>query len=303
MGLDTMPLLQRRVMPELPEVETVLRGLSRKILHKRIQRVEVLHAKTARGQVQRLQRTLKGRHVKKISRRGKLLVFHLHPAGGNGFLVVHLKMTGQLIYADGKKVAGGGHPYPAVEKLPNAHTRVVIHFADGSKLYFNDQRIFGFVQVVDETGLKKVLANYGPEAVNLDWGDFRNAMKRRKTSLKAALLNQSLIAGLGNIYVDEVAHRAKVRPQRRVNSLTETELRRIFTAIPRVLREAIKHGGTTFSHFRDASGGKGNYVKKLRVHGRAGKRCKRLACRQAGALLKKTKVAQRGTVYCPQCQE
>lgn len=290
-------------MPELPEVETIRRGLAKRILHKKIRRVEIRHSKVVKNNPKEFARALEGNLFVKIDRRGKLLIVHLRSVQRGEkriFLLIHLKMTGQLIYRSGKTFVAGGHPWPPLEsELPHKHTHVIITFADGSKIFFNDLRKFGVLKIVDEATKDLILTAYGVEPLSrgFTWERFQKALGRRRTSLKAVLLNQALIAGLGNIYVDEAAFAARLRPARRVASLTKAELRRLFLVIPKVLREAIAYGGTTFNHFRDSDGEKGNYTDRLRVYGRAGKKC--LRC---GGILVKTVVAQRGTVYCPNCQ-
>lgn len=243
-------------------------------------------------------RILRGKSFTKIERRGKLLIFQV--SEGKYFMLVHLKMTGQLIYEDGKQRVVGGHPWPPLDEvLPNKYSHVIFHFMDGSTLYFNDLRQFGFVRLVDMQEKARVAAAYGVEPLSraFTWPAFRAALANRQTSLKAALLNQSLIAGLGNIYVDEACWRAKVKPHRRADSLTEAEFRRLYQAIPKILSQAIRYGGTTFDRFRDSRGQMGNYTKYLKAYGRAGK-----ACRRCKEIMLKEEVAQRGTTFCPKCQ-
>lgn len=293
-------------MPELPEVETIRRGLVKRILHKKIQRVEIRAQKVVKNNPKEFIRALKGNSFVRIDRRGKLLILPILRQGFGGqaprrYLLIHLKMTGQLIYQSGKVFIAGGHPVPQLAAgLPHKHTHVIIHFSDGSKLFFNDLRKFGVMKVVDKTEKDLALAAYGIEPLSrqFTWENFQKAFRKRQVSLKAVLLNQALIAGLGNIYVDEAAFAARLRPARRVSSLTQAELRRLFLAIPKILQEAIQWKGTTFNHFRDSEGKKGNYSNRLKVYGRAGEKCYR--CR--GRLVK-TVVAQRGTVYCPICQK
>lgn len=286
-------------MPELPEVETIRRGLERRILRKRIRNIEIGNQKIVKNDPREFISVLRGNSFTKLGRRGKLLIVHLR--SGQWYLLIHLKMTGQLIYQAGKTFVAGGHPIPRLTAdLPHKHTHVIIEFIDGSKLFFNDLRKFGVMKVVDKTALDLILAAYGVEPLSQEftWERFQQALGKRQASLKATLLNQALIAGLGNIYVDEVCWYARVRPNKRVARLTRAEKKRIFQNIPKVLREAIAHGGTTFNHFRDSDGEKGNYSDRLKAYGRAGKPCQR-----CGTTLVRTTVAQRGTVYCPVCQK
>jgi len=289
-------------VPELPEVETIRRGLSRRLCNKRIRRVVVRKNKLVKGSVAAFVRILEGNSFLSLDRRGKLLIFNLKR---NGYLLIHLKMTGQLIYEQSGRLIAGGHQWPAISVgLPNKYTHVQLDFADGSVLYFNDQRQFGFLQVVDERGLKKALTGYGmdPLVDDISWEDFYGLVRGRKTTLKAVLLNQALVAGIGNIYADEICFAAKVKPGRRVNRVSKDELKRVYDQIPKILDKALKHGGTTFRDFRDADGAKGNFTKLLKVYGRGGQKCTRPACRQAGAIIVKRTVAQRGTHWCNNCQ-
>ncbi len=287
-------------MPELPEVETIRRDLATKLVRKKITDVVVRKDKIVRGSTEKFKKELVGKTFWKIDRRGKLLIFDITRT--DTFLLVHLKMTGQLIYqARGKRVAGG-HPWPALDvKLPDKHTHIIITFADKSKLYFNDLRQFGFMQLVDEKQKDLVIAKFGIEPLTKDFtkDNFSKIFKNRRAPLKAVLLNQNLIAGLGNIYADEICFAAGVRPTRRVDRLTKAEIDRLYGATEQVIRCAIKYRGTTFSNYVDARGESGNFVAKLMVYGRGGENCRK--CNQFK--IKKIKSAGRGTHYCPGCQK
>ena len=341
-------------MPELPEVETIRRDLEKKILNKKIVHVEVRNKKSVGGMSTKFVHALTGNAITKIERRGKLMIWYLkrsiiipsetrgdeeslsvvgepeisHPLRRGirndkkvGALLVHLKMTGQLIYEKKIKneieIVAGGHKLSEkdIECLPNQWTRIVFVFADGGELFFNDLRLFGYMKLASQTEVERVLKKYGPEPISLprpagegrrvrarsqefSFDYFSSLFKKRKnTNLKALLLNQELIAGLGNIYVDEACFRAGVRPNRRVGSVTKEEQKKLFHAIPVILQEALKHRGTTFRNFLDSSGKKGNYTDFLKVYDRDGQPCK-----QCGIVIKKIKAAGRGTHYCPKCQ-
>ncbi len=287
-------------MPELPEVETIRRGLEARIVGKKIAQVEVRHPKIVRQSIDSFRRVLQGKKFIAIDRRGKLLILTLVPK--KIYLLTHMKMTGQLIYHSATERIAGGHNWPPVETgLPNKFTHVTLTFSDGAKLYFNDMRQFGYWQIVDEAGLDQTLATYGPEPLALEftYEVYRSRVKGRTVAIKAVLLNQQVIAGIGNIYADEICFAAGVRPSRPTNRITEAEHKKIYQAIKRILKTAIVHGGTTFRHYRDAGGKKGNYASLLKVYGHAGQKCSR--CGQS--TLKKVRVAGRGTVYCPVCQK
>jgi len=285
-------------MPELPEVETIRRGLSRAIVNKKISGIEVKKDTMVRGAARTFVRRLKGQRFSRISRRGKLLILHI--AGHGAYLLVHLKMTGQLIYRQGKKQVAGGHPWPPLgEELPNKYSHIIFTFSDRSKLFFNDVRQFGYMQIVNDKELAKILDSYGPEPLqsNFSWPIFTARFRPKKTIVKAALLNQQVVAGIGNIYADEICWHAHVLPQRRVSSLSAAEIKALYRSIPKVLAQAVKHKGTTFSDYRDADGKQGNYVRLLKVYGRGG-----LKCKKCSAQISKIKVAGRGTHFCLRCQ-
>ncbi|MBU1178356.1 bifunctional DNA-formamidopyrimidine glycosylase/DNA-(apurinic or apyrimidinic site) lyase [Patescibacteria group bacterium] len=286
-------------MPELPEVETIRRDLQRKIVGKKIARIQVCKPKIIKGSKTALNKTLTGNFFTKINRRGKLLILELKK--GEKFLLIHLKMTGQLIYQAQGKVTAGGHGWPQIDKLPNKYSHIIFTFVDRSQLFFNDLRQFGYMKLVDENELQEVLKKFGIEPLTkgFTWTNFQQVMAGKKTSLKAVLLNQKLIAGIGNIYADEICFRAGVRPSRAVNKLSSAELRKIFNSCNIILKQAIKYRGTTFNDYVDADGNKGNFISRLKVYQRAGKKCQR--CRRS--VIEKIKIAGRGTHYCPRCQE
>lgn len=285
-------------MPELPEVETIRRDLNL-LRGARVRGVEVNKEKMVRGKPERFIKELKGLTVQRVARRGKLLIFLMN---NEAALLVHMKMTGQLIYRDKKILRGGGHGIPKVkrEELPNKHTHIVIAFGNGAKLFFNDMRQFGYMQLVSREELVKVLSRYGVEPLGADFTreKLQQLLRGRKATVKNVLLDQRGVAGLGNIYVDELCFAARVRPMRRAAKVTAAETGKLQQAAVAVLKKSIAARGTTFSDYRDGLGGEGGFVKMLKVYGRAGQPC--LRCK---ALLKRVKVGGRGTVYCPKCQK
>lgn len=284
-------------MPELPEVETIRRGLQRVALRKKITKVEVRKEKLVRGEVKAFTRALRGSSFTAVRRRGKLLIFVL--SDGVHFLCMHLKMTGQLIHRSGQRVMAGGHGWPKVEGLPNRYSYIIFTFADGSQLFFNDMRQFGYAHIVDAVHLKRIMRDYGPEPLlrSFTWQKLAEELRGRSVSLKVALLNQQVIAGIGNIYADEICFEAAIKPTRRVSRLSESDIRALHSACVKVLRLAVRHRGTTFRNYTDSDGRGGGYWRWLKVYGRAG-----APCRGCGAVLVKTKVAGRGTTYCASCQ-
>jgi formamidopyrimidine-DNA glycosylase len=287
-------------MPELPEVETVRIQLKRKIIGKKIASVEVFHAKSV-GDDNSIEDTLKGKIIADIDRVGKLLIFSF--ADENDiFLLAHLKMTGQFFYVDnGGVVAGGGHKVTAADlNLPTRHTRVAFHFTDHTTLYFNDMRIFGYTKIATAKMMEKARSHFGPEPIDptFDCKLFAEKLKKRKRVIKAVLLDQSFIAGLGNIYVDEALWRAKIRPTRTADKLTKKEVAALCAATGDIMKESIAVGGTTFQNFKDTDGRKGNFIEFLKVFGKQGEKCSR-----CGSVIKKIRCAGRGTHYCHGCQK
>ena len=212
-------------------------------------------------------------------------------------------MTGQLILMEktGKRF-GGGHPTKSmVDGLPDSSTRAIFEFKSGDKLFFNDQRKFGWIKLVPNAEVNNdvLLARLGPEPLNSEFllTDFRAAIQKRKAPIKAVLLDQSVLAGLGNIYVDEALHLAKIHPARTASSLKKPELERLHRAIIEVLNLSIKHGGTSFTNYVNVLGLKGDYLQHARAFNRTGQPCPVCA-----APIEKIKVAGRGTHFCPRCQ-
>jgi len=289
-------------MPELPEVETVRRQLQRKIIGKKIAKINVLH--------KRIEKTLQGKsnilHHKtfsKIDRVGKLMIFFFKE-NDDLYMLTHLKMTGQFFFVDKnkKQITGGGHTISDrdIKDLPNKHTRISFIFTDSSQLHFNDMRLFGYVKVVNKKELQAIKSKFGPEPIieSFDVDEFYKKIHKRQTSIKAVLLNQQIIAGLGNIYVDEALWRSRVRPMRRASKLTKKEVARLIGHARDVLNESIAVGGTTLRDFKDIDGTAGNFTNYLQVFNRQDK-----PCFNCGTIIKKVSCAGRGTHYCPKCQK
>lgn len=286
-------------MPELPEVETVRIQLRHKLKGRTISGVEVFHSKAVNHD-EHIEDTLVGKTVADIDRVGKLMIFSFVDQS-DIFLLAHLKMTGQFFFVAEDGVSGGGHSMTDADmrELPNKHTRVAFYFTDGSVLHFNDMRLFGYVKLATAAEVGVAREKFGPEPISpsfdTDW--FIEKLRKRKTPVKAALLDQKFVAGLGNIYVDEALYRAGVRPMRRADRVTKKEARLLAAAAGDVMNESIKVGGTTFQHFVDTGGENGNFTDYLKVFGQQGK-----ACERCGEIIVKTRCAGRGTHYCPGCQ-
>jgi formamidopyrimidine-DNA glycosylase len=284
-------------MPELPEVETIRRGLLPHIVGQTVNRVEVRWKKSLQTPKKSL---VEGQKVIDIQRRGKVLIIEL---GNQYSLLIHLKMTGQLILVekDGKRF-GGGHPTKSmIEKLPDASTRVIFSFKTKDKLFFNDQRKFGWIKVVPngEVNQDVLLARLGPEPLSDEFTitDFRRAIANRRAPIKAVILDQSTLAGVGNIYVDEALHLAKIHPATQAAKLNKSRVQRLHQAIIAVLKLSISHGGTSFTHYVNALGLKGDYLQHARAFRRTGE-----PCPVCGTPITKIRIAGRGTHVCLRCQ-
>lgn len=287
-------------MPELPEVETVRTGLSKLIVSRRIAAVTYNWAKSFPNSPSEVDQFLIGATVSAIRRRAKVLLIDF----SSGYtLVIHLKMTGQLVYR-GDEVFGAGHPSESlVGTLPDKSTRVDIEFLDGSHLYFNDQRKFGWVKLYPTFEVPAIdfMKRVGPEPLedSLTATKFIQRIRKRSgTTIKAALLDQTVIAGIGNIYADEALWGAMVHPARRVRDIGDEELATVLAEVRSVLRLSIQKGGSTDKNYVNAEGKRGSYIDFARVFRREG-----LAChRHPDVLIEKTRVAGRGTHTCPVCQ-
>lgn len=287
-------------MPELPEVETVRLGLERLIVDRTVKSVDFDTAKSFPNDPTEVQRFLLGASVRSVRRRAKVLLIDLST---NYTIVTHLKMTGQLVYR-GDEQFGAGHPNGSlIGALPDKSTRVTISFVDGSHVYFNDQRKFGWMRLYPTVEVPNMdfMQRVGPEPLDPAFtaSNFANRFARRsRTSIKAALLDQSVVAGVGNIYADESLWGAKIHPATQVGMLHAADFSRLFTELQFVLRLAIEKGGSTDRNYVNAEGKKGSYIDFARVFRREGQ-----ACPRCGTIIIKTRVAGRGTHLCPVCQK
>ena len=287
-------------MPELPEVETVRRGLGLLIVGRTVAKVSHDTPKSFPNAPDEVQEFLVGATISEIRRRAKVLMIDLD---SGHTLVIHLKMTGQLVYR-GDEVFGAGHPNDSlVGELPDRSTRVTVEFTDGSRLYFNDQRKFGWMRLYPtvEVPFIDFMQKVGPEPLEDDLTDelFISRIRRRNgTTIKAALLDQTVIAGVGNIYADESLWGAKLHPARRVRDVSDVQLSELLKELRYVLELAIEKGGSTDKNYVNAEGKRGSYIDFARVFRREGKNCPR----HPEVEIQKLRVAGRGTHVCPVCQ-
>ena len=286
-------------MPELPEVETVRAGLA-KFLPKLVIK-DVWHdwPKSFPNSPADVARFLVSASVKSVRRRAKVLIIEL----SSGYsLVIHLKMTGQLVFV-GKEHFGAGHPNDSlINNLPDKSTRVVLDFTDGSKLFFNDQRKFGWMRLIPTLEvMNDFLKTVGPEPLEDDFtvDKFIERLQTRKNSpIKAVLLDQKVLAGVGNIYADESLFAAKIHPSTPVNKVSRTKLVMLHGDLLAILRLAIEKGGSTNRNYVNAEGKKGSYMSFAQVFRKEGQPCPR-----CGTTIEKIRVAGRGTHICPRCQK
>lgn len=287
-------------MPELPEVETVRLQLLHHLKGRTIVDVTVHHEKSV-DKNKKFKEAVVGKTIEHIDRIGKLMIFGFINQD-DLFLLAHLKMTGQFLFLDPNgNVGGGGHSLsPTDTHLPNRHTRISFTLDNGLRLFFNDMRLFGYVKVATSDEVVKARSQFGPEPIHdgFDIEYFIKGLKRRKSPIKAVLLDQSFVAGLGNIYVDEALFVAKVRPTRQADKVTRAEATLLAKATGDIMNASIRVGGTTFQHFVDTGGDNGNYTDYLKVFGKQGTPCPRCA-----TTIKKIRCAGRGTHYCPSCQK
>lgn len=287
-------------MPELPEVETVRIGLSNFLPGKVIARETHDWPKGFPNAASDVQAFLVGATIEHVKRRAKVLIIDLNTKYS---LVIHLKMTGQLVYRGDHERFGAGHPNDSlVHDLPDKTTHVQLDFTDGSHLFFNDQRKFGWVRLMPTLEVPKLdfFLKVGPEPLSDDFTDkdFIQRLERRsKSGIKAVLLDQTVIAGVGNIYADESLWAAKIHPSTLVKDIPGAKLRALYKELRAVLKLAIEKGGSTDRNYVNAEGKKGSYMSFAKVFRREGKPCPR-----CGAIIIKTRVAGRGTHTCPHCQ-
>jgi formamidopyrimidine-DNA glycosylase len=271
-------------MPELPEVETVARSLSRRMTGRKVASCRLIFAPLLKSGLPRDLLGLSGRRVEKIARRGKYLIIRFE---GGLSLVFHLKMTGGFVFV----------PRPS---RPGQHTRLVLTFRDaGQSLHFQDIRKFGCLYVArgTEPGTLPALAGLGPEPLQISLAVFRRLVRGRRGRLKSLLLNQSFLAGIGNIYADEILFRSRLHPQRLASTLGEEDVDRLFRSIRFVLRRAVERGGSSIRDFSDSEGRRGRYQESHRAYGRESKPCPR-----CGTPILRRVIGGRASFFCPRCQ-
>lgn len=271
-------------MPELPEVETVRRGLEKLILGKKISNIDIRYPKMIKTDLDEFKRELPGQVIQSMGRRGKYLIFYL----SDKVLISHLRMEGKYFY------------YP--DQVPERkHAHLFIRFTDGGTLVYEDVRKFGTMELLAPELLEAYFLSkkLGPEPTEQDFvfPTFQNSLQKSKKPIKSHLLDQTLVAGLGNIYVDEVLWRAKIHPSRLSNSLTAQEARKVHDETIKVLGQAVEKGGSTIRTYTNAFGEDGTMQEFHQVYDKAGQ-----ACSRCETIIEKIQLGGRGTHFCPTCQ-
>ncbi len=298
-------------MPELPEVENLKQGLERNILSQKILRVKILKPKLVFGKgnvrkasnkkVREFESGLQGEMISEIGRRAKNLIFRF--ASGK-VMLVHLKMSGQFVYkGKGKQKVIGGHPIELSENvLPNKHTHITFELERGS-LYYNDTRMFGYLLYYPsveafENANHFALLGLEPFDPKFSLKYLADALKNKKGKIKSVLMDQRIVAGLGNIYADESLFEARIRPLRSASSLKKDEIRSLHKAILRIMKRAVEVGGSSVATYRLIDESRGNYAREHKVYGKDGQNCS-----NCGKSLKKIVIQSRTTIFCPHCQK
>jgi formamidopyrimidine-DNA glycosylase len=274
-------------MPELPEVETVLRGLQRCALGRRIADIEILTPAVIAGPPEIFSEKIKGRSIVAFERKGKALAVRLKANGESrpDYLLIRLGMTGQIVVTS-----------PDAVTLPHTHVKMALDGGVG-EIRYRDVRRFGRLRYCTHDDLAGVFRSLGPDALSITEEQFSKALQGRRGSLKGWLLNQRIVAGLGNIYADEALFRARIHPQTAAGRLTRPSARRLFRAVQSVLRRAVELQGTSFRDYIDIEGRPGNFLPRLRVYQRTGKPCPR-----CGTLIRRITICGRSSHFCPLCQ-
>lgn len=288
-------------MPELPEVETVRIGLQELLPKKVVTSVWHDWPKSFPNAEADVQNFLIGAKIVEVKRRAKVLIIELSTKYS---LIIHLKMTGQMVFRsnDDRERFGAGHPNNSlIGELPDASTRVILDLAD-SKLFFNDQRKFGWVRLVPTAEIPQIdfFKKLGPEPLHAEFTSdalIARLQRRSKSGIKAVLLDQAVLAGVGNIYADESLYAAKIHPETKVQDISPTQMKKLHTELIAVLKLSIEKGGSSDRSYVDAKGKRGSYLTFAQVFRKNGQPCPR-----CGTIILKTRVAGRGTHICPRCQ-
>jgi formamidopyrimidine-DNA glycosylase len=292
-------------MPELPEIETLRLGIQKYVVGHKIIGVEKSHPKILQGDI----KDIIGAKITGVRRVGKGLILDL----SNGYsLAIHVKLTGQIIYRD-EKTSDIPVSKTKVGTLPNLFTHIILELDIGAKLYYNDQRRFGWIKIVKSSELPKLafFRDMGPEPLSaigaksddpmreLTFSRFKFVLSRKVTKIKPALMDQTNIGGLGNIYINDGLFCAGISPMRSAKTLSEDELKKLYDCLIKVLKKGFESHGASELSFVNILGQEGEYQNHTLVYGKRGKSCPN----NCGGKILFTKIAGRGTYYCPNCQK
>lgn len=280
-------------MPELPEVETIRRGLEKYVVGHKIKSIEILHPKPFQGN----QSDILDTKILSTRRIGKGLILDFE---NNISLAIHIKMTGQLIFRDSSTAK---EPIsPKVKSIPNKYTHIIFHLDKNAILYYNDFRRFGWLKVIKTDEISKVplFSAMGPEPFkDLTFEVFKELVKKSPTKIKPFIMDQSKIGGIGNIYANDALWNAKIDPVRSAKSLTDKELKELFDSIIKVMELSLAQGGASELTFVNILGQEGNYQSHTLVYGKKGKPCPR----KDGGIINRIVIGGRGTFFCDKCQK
>ncbi len=283
-------------MPELPEVETTVLGLRKKVLSRTFVDVWTDFKKLVKEpSFKKFKKEIRGKEIKSVYRRGKNIILVL---SSGYYLLVHQKMTGHLLYGRWEKK----DKWVSLKKGPmedkyNSYIHLIF-FLDKGMLALSDLRKFAKVKLLKEEELEKELEDIGPDALEISFEEFKNIIKEKKGKIKQVLMDQKLIAGIGNIYSDEALFRAGINPFKKASSLKEKELISLYKNIIDVLKKGVKKGGESISDYRNLEGEKGKFDDFRKVYRRKGEKCP-----QCGEEIKRKKIGSRSTHFCPKCQK
>ena len=269
-------------MPELPEVETIRKQLSQVLLGQTVESVEIITPKSFQGNTDEI----KGEKIINLERKGKILIIHLSQ---NLALTIHLKMTGQLLYC----------PPKMSHNIQGSHTRVILNLKNDAKIYFNDLRKFGWMKIVTQTELHKMIKKLGPDPLNqTNINSFRNILSSSKKPVKLLLMDQEKIAGVGNIYANEALFLSKIHPKTASSAISVKNAAILLTNLKKVLLDGIKYKGSSRTNFLDIYGVKGSMQEHFLVYNQENKPCPN----NCGSKIKRIKLTGRSSFFCPRCQ-
>ncbi|KPL03127.1 MAG: hypothetical protein AMJ90_04000 [candidate division Zixibacteria bacterium SM23_73_2] len=271
-------------MPELPEVQTIVDALKKSIIGKKIKSVDIDCSRVFSQSKVSFKKGLKGKKIKNIKRRGKFLIIDLTE---NQTLLIHLGMTGGIFFSN-------------KNQSHKKHDHLIIKFSDKTQIRYHDPRKFGKVIKVTSSNINKIpeITKLGPEPLEISQSEFVDIFENKKGRIKTTLLNQRVLAGLGNIYSDEALFDAKIHPLTKTDRLKEKKLLQLHSSIQKILKNAIKAGGSSIDDYLNIDGEMGLFQFQHKVYGREGEPCK--VC---GAKIKRIRISQRSSFYCPRCQK